>query len=1214
MEVLSLFMKRMGRSFLVAGLAASVLNTPLVQASSTPQNLTQLSLNRYGIAQAGHTVTFQAVATGGAADYQFWVQTQKGWSMARNYSPNPRFQLALEDGSYVVAVYALSASSVHSGLWNQALVATDIVNVGSAVHLSVAATATQNQGMTVVAQARNLISPVYQFWVENPQGQWAASGGYQSSSSFTYTPPEAGTYHIIAYAKDPEAPNTNQDAVWSQTHTFTAAPKTVAADSLTTSLMNPLSVLSNPNALLLGQTAQVQAVVTGANGQPLADVPVVFTATNDSNPADHVTFPQGLNGNAVTNAQGIATTTMTVTNPNDNSSSALALDASAVTAVGYQVSVPSAPALQPVQGQVLFAALNETGTTIGSATGSVMTSQRLGTSMQTQAYAVSQNTGTPLEPMLSAQFLLPQTSTAPQTIAVNQTSGSYGADSVWHSVPIVVPQAFSSASVNISSLGLSAGSALTVTYTPQDGSTPYVRVLTGPLAANDFGVQLPAQSDGGQLTFTLTAPSTVTSVQATGVGVQSVTYYPLAQSVTSLRVPASDVTWTANPVSFTAFSPLSTSQAAADLGTQYQEGTTYQAAVPVYPEVGDGVVEALGGGAVTAAYWIPSQNNGQGQNVLVSGQSVLPVTPSEALAAPQLTWDSTGSVRARQSGIAELYGVPQIPGVAFPLPGLYTAVSFVPASQAASEPWGNALAGQTVQVTATVTDDNGNLVAAGTPVTWQISGAGVQVLTKQSETGANGTASVVLTGAGNVKAIVSAFSQGFETLVSDQAMAPSPTVMVQWLPVSLIYTPQGGQNLDVSNAFTQVPLVTLTPGSTQFGMTLLAGQMPLEGMEISITGTGTGTLNKVDVISNAQGQATFEDASSQPGSQAITLAVDSALPEAIWIDGGPDVGQGPTSAYAHLTIPVQWQTSNDAPVLKWAPTPLALAAVGQTADLTVQVLGPNGSPEANVPIAFSVSGQQTAVLTNSQATTNASGFAQVGLSSGSLGESDTVMAQMVGSSQWLISHVTWTQPPGPTTLTPVSLSLSADNLPNQLTLTFSRTLNPDSVLPNGSQFTVTDLTTNVQYQIASAQVNGSQVVLTLSGQNPELPSGDVIAVSVNTLTQAGITTAVTDNYQRPSQIGPVTLVTPSSPTVVAAVSGSSLVVTVNDGTGVSSGQSVVIVPSSDLDTVGNLAPGAVYTAVTSASTGSQTFTIPYTATDAGTFTVYFDGVDTVLTV
>ncbi|WP_134216328.1 carboxypeptidase-like regulatory domain-containing protein, partial [Pelotomaculum propionicicum] len=61
-------------------------------------------------------------------------------------------------------------------------------------------------------------NPVYQFWFQAPNGNWYSSGPYGSGNTFQLPNPVAGTYTVVAYAKDA---NSSQAVVASNTVEFT---------------------------------------------------------------------------------------------------------------------------------------------------------------------------------------------------------------------------------------------------------------------------------------------------------------------------------------------------------------------------------------------------------------------------------------------------------------------------------------------------------------------------------------------------------------------------------------------------------------------------------------------------------------------------------------------------------------------------------------------------------------------------------------------------------------------------------------------------------------------------------------------------------------------------------------------------------------------------------------------------------------------------------
>ena len=186
-----------------------------------------------GVVAAGTTVTLAASATstaGGTPLYQFWVRgTQAQWHLAQGYSPTNTLILSnLSAGSYAVAVYALDPEQVAAGHWDHAAAQTAILNVGSAVTLTAPSSGTVQQAFTVTAQATGLTDPVYQLWWQLPTGAWESSGAYSPVHTWTVLPTEAGTYHVVVYAKDPLAPNTAAEAVSAET-TITVPPHILPA-------------------------------------------------------------------------------------------------------------------------------------------------------------------------------------------------------------------------------------------------------------------------------------------------------------------------------------------------------------------------------------------------------------------------------------------------------------------------------------------------------------------------------------------------------------------------------------------------------------------------------------------------------------------------------------------------------------------------------------------------------------------------------------------------------------------------------------------------------------------------------------------------------------------------------------------------------------------------------------------------------------------------
>jgi hypothetical protein len=169
----------------------------------------------------GGSVTFTASAQdpNGTPEYQFWVEEPNGqWIDAQNYSTDSQFTLAnVSSGSYVVAVDVMDRAQVAAKDWSAAQTTLpDGVFVQSRlVVVSLNQDAAPGTPVTLLAQATNIYDPVYQFWVQAPDGTWSQSGAYSTSSTYTFKPSLPGTYRFVAYAKSPAAANNADGALQS---------------------------------------------------------------------------------------------------------------------------------------------------------------------------------------------------------------------------------------------------------------------------------------------------------------------------------------------------------------------------------------------------------------------------------------------------------------------------------------------------------------------------------------------------------------------------------------------------------------------------------------------------------------------------------------------------------------------------------------------------------------------------------------------------------------------------------------------------------------------------------------------------------------------------------------------------------------------------------------------------------------------------------------
>lgn len=204
----------------------SLLPTAAAYASSGPsvQSVTLSSSASNGKANPGDTVTFTATAVdpNGTPEYQFWYEDPSGVWHGQNWSTNNTFQLNnVQAGSYEVVVYAIDQSQAQKGQWSaevnsEQTNSNQFVNVQSSVSLTASATSVAPlTQVTLRASYSNLTNPVFQFWVYNPNTQtWTSSGPYSTTNTYSFTPPNAGTYQVVVYAKDLDAPQNASFAVW----------------------------------------------------------------------------------------------------------------------------------------------------------------------------------------------------------------------------------------------------------------------------------------------------------------------------------------------------------------------------------------------------------------------------------------------------------------------------------------------------------------------------------------------------------------------------------------------------------------------------------------------------------------------------------------------------------------------------------------------------------------------------------------------------------------------------------------------------------------------------------------------------------------------------------------------------------------------------------------------------------------------------------------
>ena len=211
---------------LLAGCALpQIVAMPNVMAVSTPLKIC------LDWSQSGSQDTYMAMIptseAGRHPEFQFWTNDGHGWKMVQNYSRKYTYQLPATQGSgTLVAVYALSESQWQAHDYKAAVYAARWANPNVTVSMSVPSAPNVGTAYTLSASALSISHPVYQLWVQNPNGQWTTMGGYQTSSKFLWKPLTEGHYHFVIYARDSLLPATKSDEVSANFGAITAQTAT----------------------------------------------------------------------------------------------------------------------------------------------------------------------------------------------------------------------------------------------------------------------------------------------------------------------------------------------------------------------------------------------------------------------------------------------------------------------------------------------------------------------------------------------------------------------------------------------------------------------------------------------------------------------------------------------------------------------------------------------------------------------------------------------------------------------------------------------------------------------------------------------------------------------------------------------------------------------------------------------------------------------------
>ncbi len=279
--VAALFATLLAASFPVASAFAQTV--PTITLTASPARVAQ---------QDGANVTYTATSTGITDPrYSFWVEGPNGqWKSAQNYSPADTFTFAnIQSGNYLIAAYVLSAANLAAGRYSAAIhPLSDGMFVGSKVTVKTSTNSlVKGQTAAVRAESTGIYSPQYQFWYKDPSGAWHQdSAGFTASPSFTFIPAMSGPYEILAYAKSPDAVNSQEGALCSNNLSETvgfAQPLVLSAPQNISAFGSGSGVLVTWKAPATGTAAGYQIwAIPVINGIPDLRAAVQFGAARAS--------------------------------------------------------------------------------------------------------------------------------------------------------------------------------------------------------------------------------------------------------------------------------------------------------------------------------------------------------------------------------------------------------------------------------------------------------------------------------------------------------------------------------------------------------------------------------------------------------------------------------------------------------------------------------------------------------------------------------------------------------------------------------------------------------------------------------------------------------------------------------------------------------------------------------------------------------------------
>ena len=243
-----------------------------------------------GLAPAGSSVQLNASASCPNPEYEFWIEDPLGnWTTPAGYTPASSYAWQVPAGANNGDIYNLQvwAREVGSGAPYQTVGSTSFT-VGTVTPCTAGTLSASPQeapaGASVQLQGGAscvLANPQYEFWIEDPLGNWTTPAGYTTSSSYGWHVP-AGAHNGDVY----------QLQVWVK-EAGSSAPYEATADlSFTVGTLAPCSngtLSASPAEAAAGATVQLTGGATCQLANPQFEFWVEDPLGNWTSPTGYTT-------------------------------------------------------------------------------------------------------------------------------------------------------------------------------------------------------------------------------------------------------------------------------------------------------------------------------------------------------------------------------------------------------------------------------------------------------------------------------------------------------------------------------------------------------------------------------------------------------------------------------------------------------------------------------------------------------------------------------------------------------------------------------------------------------------------------------------------------------------------------------------------------------------------------------------------------------------